>query len=241
MDLLHKHARIVGGRWRAGRDERAWVRRRTGRVGPDLEPLFRAHWPARTAPPISSCMTLPPPRTSRRRRSLPRSGRSTASTAGGRSGPGCTGSSSTARSTGPAPARCGAEVGAASATPAPSRPRARRRAGGALAELLAGAPGRDRAALLARLHARRDRGAARAPRGTVNSRLRRGLDSLRAEEWRCSSTVRRSRRASTRRRERAWPVVGAAYAARESRCRGRAGTCGRSSPERSSPRLSPRC
>ena len=56
--------------------------------------------------PSSSSTTRPPRRTSPRRPSSPRSATSIASTAGGRSGRGCTGSSSTVRSTGHVRARC---------------------------------------------------------------------------------------------------------------------------------------
>jgi hypothetical protein len=91
----------------SGRDERAWVRRAQAGSASDFEALFRAHWgpayraaylvvrDAAAAEDIAQEAFLAAVR------------RSTASTAAGRSGRGCTGSSSTARSTGRALARCG--------------------------------------------------------------------------------------------------------------------------------------
>ena len=87
------------GRHRAGSEEA-------------LEQLYRRHWPRAHRAATWSSTTPRRPRTSRRRRSWRRCGRSTASIAAARSGPGCTGSSSTGRSTGRAPGRCAREVGA---------------------------------------------------------------------------------------------------------------------------------
>ena len=97
-------------------------------------------------------------------------------------GRGCTGSSSTARSTTRAPGRCGARsVPTRSREPAaPSRPdgsdgellrRARRAAGPS------SAPSSSCATCSATRRARSPR-MLELPRGTVNSRLRRGLDAL---------------------------------------------------------------
>src|SRR5437588_548289 len=63
--------------------------------------------PAPIAPRSSSSETPRPPRTSHRSPFSPRCAPSTASTVGGRSGHGCPGSSSTARSRGPGPGRFG--------------------------------------------------------------------------------------------------------------------------------------
>ena len=154
--------------------------RRAGRVGLGSRGALPPHWPrayraaylvvhdAAAAEDIAAGGVLSRP-----------CARSTASTAGGRSARGSTGSSSTARSTGRARARFASRGGA-------RRAPAGARAGRARAATLvrrarrprAGAPRGDRAALPARVHARRDRRRARAPRGTVNSRLRRGLDAL---------------------------------------------------------------
>ena len=111
----------------------------------------------------SSCTTRPLPRTSPRRRSWPPCARSTASIAAGRSARGCIGSSSTAPSTTPARASCGARW--------PTRASSRRsfdRADGARRRRRRGAgraaarPARGhRHAPPARLHAGRDRLGAR--------------------------------------------------------------------------------
>ena len=133
-------------------------------------------WP--TAPRGWWSATAPPPRTWPRRRSSPRRGRSSASTAGGRSRRGCTGSSSTARSTRPARGACARSSASPSRRcwPRDGRARARgaltfsearaRRAGGALA----GAPRRRRAAPPARVHAGRDRAAAGPPARAPSTR-----------------------------------------------------------------------
>ena len=132
----------------------------------------------RGAPPSSSSTTRLPRRTSPRRPFSPRSATSTASTAAGRSGRGCTGSSSTVRSTGRAHARCAPSSSWSTPPRRPRRPtsartssrRSRRlspehRAVIVLRHLLGYTPGE-----IARL--------LDLPRGTVNSRLRRGLDQL---------------------------------------------------------------
>ena len=121
----------------------------------------------------------PPPRTSPRRRSSPRSGRSTASIAAVPSRRGCTGSSSTARSTGRGAGSLRAEVGgdALAAEAAPERD-----ADPGLLESLAGLSPDHRAVIVLRYLLEYTPGEIAKlldlPRGTVNSRLRRGLDQL---------------------------------------------------------------
>ena len=167
----------------------------------------------------------PPPRTSPRSRSWPRSARSTASTAAGRSDRGCTGSPSTGRSTSPAPGRCG------------PRARCRRRGGrGAasrdaisdqlLAALASSGPSTGPWSCSATCSSTRPARSARSsgcPRGTVNSRLRRGLDRLRPalEEARpderaptASSARRAARRSGPRTRPRPRSAPGRSSAPR---------------------------
>ncbi len=161
--------RIVGARWRG-----SGVEKPPGCAGrrPDPSRTWRrcsaSTGLARTAPPISSCRTRRPRRTSPRRPFSPRSAPSTASTSGGPSAPGCTGSSSTARSTGPAPARCAPRSAATRSIerPAPaalptdplSEP---------VAQALAGLPPEHRAVIVLRhlleYTPGRDRGPARSP------------------------------------------------------------------------------
>ena len=226
MDLLHKHARIVGTRWRApaatsgpGCGGPRPGRPRTSR------PSFARTGDRPTAPRISSSATPRLPRTSPRRPSSPPCARSTASTGGARSGRGCTGSSSTARSTGRALARCGPRSRAGRRCRAPSAPRSattsccaklrrlspEHRAVIVLRYLLDYTPG-EIAELLD------------LPRGTVNSRLRRGLDSL--KERLRSVKLRGCRSAEREAAEtRLGGVVAAARTRRASRWPGRAGTC----------------
>ena len=153
--------RRPSARWsarrRAGRPRRwrscsaATGRERTGRRG-------------------SSCTTPRPPRTWRRRRSSRPSARSIASTGAGRSGRGCTGSSSTARSTTRGRARCAARCRRTrwrrhgAVLESGSSPAVGRGPGGARAAR-ARAPRGDRAAPPARVHARRDREGPRTPAG----------------------------------------------------------------------------
>ena len=135
----------------------------------------------RTAPPGSWSTTRRPPRTSRRRRSCPRCARSTASTAAARSARGCTGSSSTARSTGRAPARCAPRP---PPTRCPSRPRRppRGELGDDVVAALADLGPEHRAVVVLRHLLGYTPGEIATmldlPRGTVNSRLRRALDAL---------------------------------------------------------------
>ena len=78
--------------------------------------------------PLGSSLATPPlPRTSPRRRSSPPFATSTASTGAARSVPGCTGSWSTARSTGPAPAGCAPRWSSATHFAAPPHPEPKRR------------------------------------------------------------------------------------------------------------------
>ena len=88
------------------------------------------------------------PRTSPRRRSSPRSTASTASTAGGRSRPGCTGSWSTARSTGGVARRCARSAGDPEERAAPSH--ADEPSGGELMPALAQLPPEQRAVVVLR-------------------------------------------------------------------------------------------
>ena len=136
--------------------------------------------PAPTGPRTWSCTTAPRPRTSHRRRCCPRSGRSTGSTGAVRSGRGSTGSSSTGPSTGRGPGSCGPW----SASPrwslqrpgAPRRPALTQPVLAALGEL---SPEHRAVIVLRHLLEYSPREIARMldlPRGTVNSRLRRGLE-----------------------------------------------------------------
>ena len=187
MDLMRNPARIVSARWRllAVRSAPGSVARSQDR--PRLSrPSFASTGPGRCALPISSFRTARLLKTSHKRRLWRRCGTWTASIGVGRSGHGCTGSSSTARSIGPVPGRCGARPGShASANgtttprttsspeiPSPRTSRAalrslspEHRAVVVLRYLLDYTPG-EIAELL------------ELPRGTVNSRLRRGLDHL---------------------------------------------------------------
>ena len=141
-----------------------------------------------------SCTTRPRPRTSRRRRSCARCARWTASTGAGRSARGCTGSSSTARSTGRAPARC-APRPPPTRCPRPPRPTAapsigdehRRRARRPRAR----APRRRRPAPPARLHAGRDRGDARPPARHRQLAPAPRARRARRSRWRRSDDARR--------------------------------------------------
>ena len=105
----------------------------------------------------------------------------TASTAAGRSARGCTGSSSTARSTGRAPARCAPRP---PRTRCPSRvaPEAAAELGDELVAALADLGPEHRAVVVLRHLLGYTPGEIAAmldlPRGTVNSRLRRALDAL---------------------------------------------------------------
>ena len=164
---------------------------------------------APSAPRGSSPATPPPPRTSRRRPSWPRSATSTASTGAALRARGCTGSSSTARSTGRGRARLRAEVELGDYLPAPPAPEPD---GGALARIASLAP-EHRAVVVLRYVLEYTPGEIAElldlPRGTVNSRLRRGLDRMRegavsdAEERAGRSSGARSRSAAAPRRTRA--------------------------------------
>ena len=157
MDLVGESARIVSARWwaPAGRSAPGFGARkrdqsRTSRLCSASTGLVRIE------PRISSSRTEPPPRTSPRRPSSPRCATWTASIAADLSGPGCTGSSSTGRSTGPARGRCGGRRRRSrapmSSTPATRHVLAGRRGRARLARR--GAPRRDRAPLPPRVHAR---------------------------------------------------------------------------------------
>ena len=154
-----------------------------------LEELFRRHWRRAHRAAYLVVGDRAPPRTSPRSRSWPRSGRSTASTGGARSARGCTGSPSTGRSTSPARGRCAREsaLSPAAEPAAPDRDVISDELLAALAGLSARAPGRGRAPLRARVHARRDRRDARAP-----ARHR----ELAPAPWPRPAAARPSRRAS---------------------------------------------
>ena len=151
---------------RSGDPPRIW-RRSSGCTG---------HAPS--APPTSSRTTQVPPRTSPRSRSWPRSARSTASIASGRSGRGCTASSSIERSTGPARAGSAGKWSCRNRSLPPNRGGKAERRSRALARL---SP-EHRAVIVMRYLLEFTPGeiaeALDLPRGTVNSRLRRGLDAL---------------------------------------------------------------
>ena len=159
------------------RSERALVRERAARRSADaVEELYRRHWrPAYRAAYLVDARRRTRPRTSPRRRSSRPSACSTASTARARSRHGCTASSPTARSTGRARSTAapgqvdGERRGPRSpqrslGRPAPRRSAAWRRISArvvVLRYLLEHTPG-EIAEMLD------------LPRGTVNSRLRRG-------------------------------------------------------------------
>ena len=187
MDLMRNPARIVSARWRlpAVRSAPGSVARSQARPR-HSRPSFASTGPGRSALPTSSSRTARLPKTSHKRRFWRRFGTWTASTGAARSGRGCTGSSSTAPSTGPVPARCGARPGSRSSASGTTTPRTtsspeipsprtspagsarsspEHRAVVVLRYLLDYTPG-EIAELL------------ELPRGTVNSRLRRGLDHL---------------------------------------------------------------
>ena len=129
-----------------------------------LEALFRRTGRARTAPRTSSSTTPRLLRTSHRSPSWRRSARSTGSTAGGRSGRGCTGSWSTGRSTGLARAGCARRSSSAKRLGALEQaPPLDGSLLAALGELSPEQRAVDRPPAPARIHARRDRGAARPP------------------------------------------------------------------------------
>ena len=157
-----------------------------------------------------------------RRRSWPRCGHCGALTTGGRLPHGCTGSLSTGRSTGPGCGPRGAKSDHGhsrhAVRPAPDR----RRAGPGPGRAHARPSGGDRVALRAGPLPGRDRSCAGCPRGTVNSRLRRGLTSSASSLTGSRSSDRCELRARLRAiapesdpavEERAWGVVRVAYAA----------------------------
>ena len=174
----------------AGRDERASVRAAQRGSASGIEALFRLHWPrayraaylvvhdAAAAEDIAQEAFLAPSATS------------TASTAAARSGPGCTGSSSTARSTGRGRGQLRRDRAAGgrrrAEQPARSTDRCRRARGAP-----ARAPRRDRPPLPARVHARRDRGAARPP--ARDGQLPAPPRARRAEGARCEARARADR------------------------------------------------
>ena len=166
-------------RWR---DERALVRGAQGGSDAALEELFRPHWPRAHQAAYLVVHDARRPRTSRRRRSSPRSGTSTASIAAGRSRRGCTASSSTGRSTTPAPGPCAQRQTSSRRSqhrqPHPTAPEE-----SLLAEI-GRLPPEQRAVIVLRYLLDYTPGEIatmlNVPRGTVNSRLRRGLDEMQA-------------------------------------------------------------
>ena len=197
---------------------------------------------APTGPPTSSSTTPRPPRTSRRSRSSPPSAISTASTGGGRSARGCTASSSTAPSTTPAPGRCGPRPSSSPALAAPAAA-AGRPPEEALLAAIARLPPEQRAVIVLRHLLEYTPGEIATmlelPRGTVNSRLRRGLDAMREvlvkpelERIEIPGAAEAEERAAARRDARVRRAA--------ARCPA-AGRAGRSWPSRSPSRSSPPC
>ena len=193
MDLMDGLRRRVGG-WRSAPGSRVPSRG----LSPTSSGSSASTGLARSALPSSSPATPPPPRTSRRRRSSPPSAISTASTGGGRSRPGCTGSSSTGRSTGRARASSAPRSSSATTTRRRPQPGLDGRRAGTHRRPAAGAPRGRRPPLRARVHAGRDRRAARpaarhrqlatAPRPRPDE----GGDVRAAEEERAWEVVRRA-------------------------------------------------
>ena len=185
MDLRGPIRRTVGSEWQRDGEMsgRSCAARRAGPRLPSTS-CSGSTGDERTRPPTSSSTTPRPPRTSPRRRSSPRSATSTASIAAGRSLRGCTASSSTARSTTPAPERCAPRPTSQPSLAAPAA------APGAPEESLLAAIGRlppdQRAVIVLRYLLEYTPGEIatmlNVPRGTVNSRLRRGLDEMQAVE-----------------------------------------------------------
>ena len=179
MDLTGRTARIVGSGWptRLARSKPGFAK--PGKARPRRSrPCSACTGRGPTAPRFSSSTTPPPPRTSPRRPSSPQSAASTASIADGRSARGCTGSSSIAQSTGRGPASSGARR----AWRRPRRPdHAAELSDETLAALAALTP-EHRAVIVLRYVLGYSPGEIAGlldlPRGTVNSRLRRGLDTL---------------------------------------------------------------
>ena len=211
MDLMHLLRRRVDG-WQSAPGSGVPSRG----LSPTSSTCSASTGPARTGLRSSSRAMRRPRRTSRRRRSCPRSGTSTVSTAAGRSRRGCTASSSTARSTGRARGSSAARWSSATTSrhrrrpfgpwlhrivvnraidwtrarklraevelgdylPAPTAPE---RDGATLARI-AELPAEHRAVVVLRYVLEYTPGEIAElldlPRGTVNSRLRRGLDKL---------------------------------------------------------------
>ena len=171
------------------RHERRWIRDAQRGSGRRSRPSTGATGRGPTGPRTSSFTTRPRPRTSRRRRSWRRCGRSTASIAAARSAPGCTGSWSTGRSTGRAPARCARRPRwsrsrrPSGAWPGETRePERSRPYSESVVAALASLSPEHRAVVVLRYLLEYTPGeiaeALELPRGTVNSRLRRALDRL---------------------------------------------------------------
>ena len=172
MDLVRYVRRRVGG-WRSapgsGVPSRVCRRPRAA--------VSRA-WPRASGLRGSSRATPRPPRTSRRRHSSPPCATSTASTVAARCARGCTGSSSTARSTGRGRASCAPRWSSATTLPLRRLPSRTASAFARIGEL----PPEHRAVVVLRYVLEYTPGEIAElldlPRGTVNSRLRRGLDRM---------------------------------------------------------------
>ena len=177
-DLVLRTGRRVSG-WAPAATSAPSCARRSGDPPRGSRRSFACTGPGHTVPRSLSSTTPPRPRTSPRKPFWPRCATSTASTAAGPSVPGCTGSSSTGRSTGRGRASYAAEAELHESLPAPdATPPIDESVLGALAAL----PAEHRAVIVLRHLLEYTPGEIAEllglPRGTVNSRLRRGLDSL---------------------------------------------------------------
>ena len=176
----------------SARPEQAWVREAQEDPHPRQSRLsFGCTGRRHFVPRFSSSTTRPPPRTSRRSTSWQRCATSTASTEDGRSARGSIASSSTGLSEPAAPSR-GRARGSGRAGPWHRGPFGRRRRRARRPHPRA--QGRDRASAPPRLHARRDRRAARLASRVPSTRA---LTAGRA--WtRSGSAFRREARPRTR-------------------------------------------
>ena len=165
MDLQGPIRRTVDREWQRDGEMsgRSCAARRAGPTAA-LDELFRLHWRRAHQAAYLVVHDAAAAEDIAQEASSPRSATSTASIAAGRSLRGCTASSSTGRSTTPAPGRCGPRPTSAGARSPGSRTR---RPGGVAARRdRPAAPGsarRGRPSLPARVHAGRDRDDAERP------------------------------------------------------------------------------